>query len=81
MPRGKDPARTAPSRSEEASEPPALPAWKAFVVQFSRESEGKGDVFAGRVEHLSSGRRARFDSPEELLRTLQTLLEELASKS
>jgi hypothetical protein len=82
MPRGKDPARTAPSRSEESSEPPALPAWKAFVVQFSRESEGrKGAVFAGRVEHLSSGRRARFNSPDELLRTLQTLLEELASSS
>ena len=57
------------------AEQPALPAWKAFVVQFSRETGGS--VFAGRIEHLSSGRRADFSSPEELVATLRRLLDEL----
>jgi hypothetical protein len=54
-----------------------LPAWKAFVVQFSRETGARGGVFAGRVEHLSSGRRAHFNSAEELLAMLTKLLENL----
>jgi hypothetical protein len=54
-----------------------LPAWKAFVVQFSREAKCPTGVFAGRVEHLSSGRRARFQSPEDLVAVLTQLLEEL----
>jgi len=56
---------------------PTLPAWKAFVVQFTRETEGPAGAFSGRVEHLNSGRRARFDSPEELLALLGRLLVEL----
>jgi hypothetical protein len=55
-----------------------LPAWKAFVVQFSRETGPCPGVFSGRVEHLSSGRRARFSSGEELLATLGKLLDELS---
>ncbi len=55
---------------------PELPAWKAFVVQFTRDA-GRMGVFAGRVEHLSSGRRARFNSPEELVTILGNLLDEL----
>jgi hypothetical protein len=66
-----------PPGNGSASEQPALPAWKAFVVQFSREAEGAGRTFSGRVEHLSSGRRARFNSPEELVATLRRLLDEL----
>ena len=58
-------------------EQPALPAWKAFVVQFSRESEGVTETFSGRVEHLSSGRRVHFDSPDELLAVLRRWLDEL----
>lgn len=72
MTRGKRSAQPVPT------ELPALPAWKAFVVQFSRESEGQAGVFTGRVEHLSSGRRAHFQSPEELVHTLEALLTELA---
>jgi hypothetical protein len=59
------------------SSQPGLPAWKAFVVQFSSECETTGGAFSGRVEHLSSGRRAHFQSPEELIATLQQLLAEL----
>ncbi len=62
-------------------EQPALPAWKAFVVQFSREAEGVTGRFSGRVEHLSSGRRAHFDSPEELVAVLRRLLDELGKSA
>ena len=31
-----------------------LPVWKAFVVQFSRETNHRTRTFSGRVEHLSS---------------------------
>ena len=60
-------------------EHPALPAWKSFVVQFSRETDPAqpSGAFAGRVEHLSSGRRAHFDSPQALVEILRQLLEEL----
>ena len=58
-------------------EEPTLPAWKAFVVQFTRESKGLPTPFSGRIEHLSSGRRARFESPEKLVATLKLLLDEL----
>ncbi len=60
---------------------PELPAWKAFVVQFSRESATDAGIFAGRIEHLSSGRRARFNSPEELLIVLKQQLEEIGAAS
>ena len=56
---------------------PALPAWKAFVVQFSRETTSVATC-SGRVEHLSSGRRARFGSPAELLAAMDQLIAEVA---
>jgi len=60
------------------SEPPTLPVWKAFVVQFDRMAGGTTGGFAGRVEHLSSGRRAHFASRDELVAALDTLLEQAA---
>jgi hypothetical protein len=54
-----------------------LPVYKAFVLQFTRETRAKGGVFAGRVEHMTSGRRARFASKQELLAVLGTMLDEL----
>ena len=48
------------------AEPPLSPA-RAFVVQFREEGEAVGGRFSGRVEHMVSGRAARFRSPEELL--------------
>ena len=56
---------------------PELPAWKAFVVQFSRDAGARSGICAGRVEHLSSGRRARFASRDELLEVLTRLLADL----
>lgn len=65
-----------PNRDTDSAEP-ALPAWKAFVVQFSRDTDGDSR-FSGRVEHLQSGRHARFASVEELTDALRRLLEEQA---
>ena len=56
---------------------PELPAWKAFVVQFDRETGAKPGVFAGRIEHLSSGQRARFHTRKELLAILAELLQQV----
>jgi len=53
---------------------PALPAWKAFVVQFSRECGAQAGTFSGRVEHLDSGQRVRFGSAEELHAVLLQML-------
>ena len=47
------------------------------MVQFARVPEGQPGPFSGRIEHLSSGRQARFESPEELVATLTLLLHEL----
>jgi hypothetical protein len=55
---------------------PTLPPWKAFVVQLTGDTTSHAGIFAGRVEHMSSGRRQRFNSREELLATLLRLLEE-----
>ncbi len=43
-----------------------LPTNRAFVVQFEGIPPGQAAVIAGRVEHLTSGRRVRFHSWEEL---------------
>ena len=72
-----DMTRDARSPGPCSAEVPALPAWKAFVVQFSRESGPETAVLAGRIEHLSSGRRAHFHSAGELVAALQRLLAEL----
>jgi hypothetical protein len=48
------------------AERPLSPA-RAFVVQFREEAGAAREGFAGRVEHMTSGRAARFHSPEELL--------------
>ena len=42
------------------SEAPELPTEKAFVVQLTRETDPSLEQFAGRVEHIASGRRLRF---------------------
>jgi len=69
--------RTADPPPSENASVPALPVWKAFVVQFSRETRARGGPFAGRVEHMSSGRRARFASAQELVTALRKLIGQL----
>ena len=72
-----DPRRPPAAASEETQ---VLPVWKAFVVQFSRETNPHTRKFSGRVEHMSSGRRARFASSRELLAVLGRLLRELGEE-
>jgi hypothetical protein len=55
---------------------PELPTEKAFVLQLSRETGPALRSFAGRVEHLSTGRRARFETLEEFLAAVTRLLSE-----
>ena len=49
------------------SSQPALPANRAFVVQFRPLLPDGGPTYDGRVEHLVSGQETRFHSLEELL--------------
>ena len=56
---------------------PALPRWKAFVIQLSHDTTPDSGTFAGRIEHLGSGRRERFASGKELLAMVMRLLREL----
>ena len=72
--------RRRPPASSQTGEPPALPAYKAFVVQFSRETSPQTGTFSGRVEQMTSGRRARFASAQELLAVLGKMLGELGEK-
>lgn len=59
---------------------PSLPAWKAFVVQFAADAGGRGSACSGRIEHLSSGRRARFESREEMIALMDRLLDEFGEQ-
>ena len=56
-----EPTRT-PESPDVTSPPdaPELPTEKAFVVQLTRETGPSLEPFAGRVEHVATGRRLRF---------------------
>ena len=46
--------------------PKNLPDW-VFIVQFIEPTEPASPVFAGRAEHVMSGRNTGFETPEELV--------------
>jgi len=48
------------SDANSSPEAPELPTEKAFVVQLTRGTGPSLEPFAGRVEHIASGRRLRF---------------------
>jgi hypothetical protein len=52
---------------------------KAFVIQFRAAAESQGIRLSGRVEHVSSGRTANFQSLEELSELLLQMLRRAAS--
>jgi len=66
-----------PASKELDTVEPALPSWKAFVVQLSHDTTPESGIFAGRVEHLGSGRRQRFASGKELLSVVMSMLSDL----
>lgn len=57
-------------------ESPELPTSMAFVLQLSRDTGPTLQPFAGRVEHLSTGRRARFNGFEDFQAAVMRLLNE-----
>jgi hypothetical protein len=72
--------RDRPVAASQKGDVPMLPVYKAFVVQFTRETRSATGTFAGRIEHMSSGRRARFASKQELLAMLERMLEKLGEE-
>jgi hypothetical protein len=44
-----------------------IPAERAFVIQVREPCDGRGDLFIGRVEHLTTGDARRFRSIDELI--------------
>lgn len=53
---------------EPASARPRFPMHRAFVVHLGEGAEPAMDALAGRVEHLVSGRTARFDDVASLVK-------------
>jgi hypothetical protein len=64
------------SCGDRAGTEPELPTAKAFVVQLSRETGATLQPFAGRVEHLATGRRLRFQTFEDFQAAVTRLLAE-----
>lgn len=55
----------------------SLPAERSFVLQFrAGAGPGPGGPWAGRVEHVVSGRAARFDSRAALCEFIVAILAE-----
>ena len=57
-------------------EPPELPVGKAFVLQLSRDTGPALEPFRGRVEHLRTGRRVRFENFEDFQAAVIRMLSE-----
>ena len=74
----KNEQASAPGLPEPASSPegPELPTEKAFVVQLSSATGPNLEPFAGRVEHVASGRRLRFGDFAAFREALTRLLAE-----
>jgi hypothetical protein len=51
-----------------------LPFARAFVVQFTSDTDARLEHAAGRVEHMQSGRAMRFTSAADLLACMVRLL-------
>ncbi|HYD48712.1 MAG TPA: hypothetical protein VEB21_10210 [Terriglobales bacterium] len=57
-----------------AAEEPLFPSRLSFIVQFAREGEESAEPNRGYIEHVTTGRSARFGSTEELLSFIQSTL-------
>ena len=56
---------------------PSFALAQAFVVQFGRETAVDTGHMAGRVEHVVSGKGARFQSVDELIAFMIEVLREI----
>ncbi len=57
-----------------------FPAHRAFVVQLAAPEAGESEVPLGRVEHLVSGKAAKFASWPELQAFIESILAEIEEK-
>jgi hypothetical protein len=57
------------------------PRDSAFVIHLVGGPDGPTDQAHGRVEHVTTGRWARFDSVEELLRFMRQTLAAIAAEA
>ena len=51
-----------------------LPSNRAFVLQFRKDDASSGIRYAGRIEHIESGRVEFFYSTEEMCIKLKAIL-------
>lgn len=65
-------------KAEFEHRPPYAPA-RAFVVQFGRETTVDTGRLVGRVEHVVSGKVARFQSLDELVAFMTDVLRAVAA--
>lgn len=72
--RSSGPSRGADISQKRSAAASALPYGKAFVVQFSSETDRTLEHATGRIEHLESGRRVSFSSAAELLACIVVML-------
>ncbi len=66
-----------PCGNDRSTDPalPELPPDRAFVVEFrGGKTLGKDEPLSGRVEHVVSGKAARFESAGELLEFVRSVL-------
>jgi hypothetical protein len=63
-----------------ANDIPSLPAKRAFVLQLDAEAELPGGRCIGRVEHVVSGKAARFAVLEDLVGFMSEVLQEEKQK-
>jgi hypothetical protein len=60
--------------------PPMMNGWQhngAFVIKFRQDTNVNTGDFYGRVEHVASRRQKRFDSLEELMEFLYSILRDV----
>lgn len=60
-------------------EEPVLPYVRAFMVQFSADTDKRLKHAVGRIEHLQTGNRRRFSSISDLRRCIAAMLVDGAS--
>lgn len=64
------------ARADETHEAPELPTERAFVLQLSRATGPTLEPFVGRIEHLTTGRRIRFEGFDDFKAVVIRLLNE-----